>query len=101
MIGFPMFKVFKGEEEQFLEEMMMQSLLNVQVEMMKRGLKANAKPIPDYESPPDTNCIGFNITQPKFQFYEGYIHFLFGYEKVNEEHPENCEIFRDKFKDGP
>lgn len=34
-----MFRMFKGEEEMFLEQMLAQSLLNVQIEQLRKMLK--------------------------------------------------------------
>jgi len=46
-------KIFKGDEEQFLEQMLAQSLIGVQLDQFKKSLKPQIFPLKDFNNPPE------------------------------------------------
>lgn len=46
-----MFKIFKGDEEMALEQMLAQSLVNVQIDQIRKSLKPINVPLKDFVNP--------------------------------------------------
>jgi len=69
--------------------------------MMKKGITSKASPINKFESPDETSCLGFNLTEPSYKFLDGYFYLSAGFLHVSESNAETCEVLRNKFKDGP
>jgi len=99
-IDFPVLKVFKGDEEQHLEQMVLQSLLNVQVVQAVQKFKPQKFPLRKFVNPREMSCVGINLETPQLQFHDGYITLDAEYSKV-EPDPAFCEAFEAKFKEGP
>ena len=50
-IDFPMIKVLKGDEEQYLEQMLIMTFINMQLEYVKKSLKSQNITVPDFKFP--------------------------------------------------
>lgn len=66
-------KIFKEDEEQFLEQMLFQSLIGVQLDQFKKNLKPQIFPLKDVDNPPELQCFGFNLTNMDVHINKGYI----------------------------
>lgn len=96
-----LFKIYKGDEEMFLEQMLTQSLLNVQIDQFRKTLKPVAIPLMKFENPKEFQCLGFNLTDLDVKIDKGYIQLSAGYEKIDITDKEVCEAFEKALQEGP
>jgi hypothetical protein len=102
-IAISSFKVFKQDEEQFLEQMVMLHLLTAQIENMSKGLgfKKMAFPLKKFKNPKELQCLGFNLTDVDVIINEGYIQLNSNYIPVPFSDDKVCELIRNTLADGP
>lgn len=91
-------KIFKGDEEQFLEQTLAQSLIGVQLEQFKKQLKPQMFPLRNFTNPPELQCLGFNLTNVDVKVNKGYMQISCNYRNINfedlsENRKEMCSAF--------
>lgn len=99
-------KIFKGDEEQFLEQMLFQSLIGVQLDQFKKNLKPQVFPLKDLDNPPELQCFGFNLTNMDVFINKGYIQLNSNYIKIerdqlSEFRREFCEVLEGTLRSSP
>jgi hypothetical protein len=67
-----MFRVFKESEEMFLEQMLVQTLFNSQIENLLGYIKPLALPLDDIYSRPEMQCLGFRLSECDLAFKKNY-----------------------------
>lgn len=68
------FKVLNSEgEEQFLEQMLVQSMVGFQLENLKKAFQPITFPLKTFDNPAESQCIGFNLTNIMVKINKGYI----------------------------
>lgn len=84
-------KIFKGDEEQFLEQMLAQSLIGVQLDQIKKGFKPNLFPLKNFDNPKEFECFGFNFTNLDVIINKGFLQINGNYKRIDEpSNPEFC-----------
>ena len=94
-------KIYKGEDEQFLEQMLVQSLLGVQMEQMKKTMKPKPIPLKEFVNPAEFQCIGFNLTNLDVLINKGYLQLNANYKETAGENEEFCQGFESTLKSSP
>lgn len=96
-------KIFNDKDEpQVVEEMMIKSGFNVQMEQLVKMVPAQEVNMRDPPTPPEMECLGFKFDSFDIFFSKGYVEVAFSYEKVTEpSDPERCEGFLDALRKGP
>ena len=68
------FKVLNSEgEEQFLEQMLVQSMVGFQLENLKKAFQPITLPLKSFENPAESQCLGFNLTNIMVKVNKGFI----------------------------
>ena len=96
-------KIFDPEgEEMVVEQMVLTSGVNVQLEQMIKLLKAREFPIYNPPSPRELECLGMKLSDMNLLFRKGFFELSFDYKKVTEPSaPEVCEKFYNMMRKGP
>jgi|TARA_B110000285_G_scaffold171381_1_gene191860 hypothetical protein len=68
-------KVMKGEEEMSMEQMMIQSMANIQFEQLKKSFKPFPLPVGDIirKNPKELQCFGFNVSDLDISFKKSQV----------------------------
>ena len=72
-VQMPTIKVFKEGQEQFLEQMLIQSMVGYQLDNIKKAFKPVIIPLKKFDNPPELECFGFNLTNLDFKINKGYL----------------------------
>ncbi len=99
-IQFPNVKIFKNSLEQPLEQMLLQSLLNVQVANILTKVNPQYFPLSGFFKLPEIQCLGIKLEDPSFLFHKGFITFDVPFVDSDID-PEFCVEVEAKFKEGP
>jgi len=96
-------KIFKPDgEEMVVEQMVLTSGINVQLEQMIKMLNPLEVPIYNPPSPRELECLGMKLADMNLQFRKGFFELSFDYKKVSEpSDPEVCKRFMNMMKRGP
>lgn len=79
-----MFKIFKDDDEQFLEEMLIQTLVNSQIENLKSYLEPLKFPLSNFRNRPEMQCLGFYLTEADIKFKKGHVQTNFFYKEIKD-----------------
>ena len=70
----PIFKVLNNQgEEQFLEQMLVQSMVGFQLDNLKKQFKPAIIPLKKFNNPRELQCLGFNLTNIAVKINKGYL----------------------------
>lgn len=96
-------KIFNaGDDSMTVEEMMIKSGFNVQVEQLVKMIPSYDIPMQNPPTPPEMECLGFRFADFDVFFRKGYFEVAFSYEKVTEpSQPERCTAFLEALRQGP
>lgn len=62
-MSMPHFKVKNGQgDEEFMEQMLVQSMVGFQLDNIKKKFKPEVFPLKNFDNPREFQCIGFNLT---------------------------------------
>ena len=74
LIEMSMFKIFKEDDEMFLEEMLVQTLVNSQIENLRSLLAPLKLSLKNFNHRPEMECLGFHLHDTDINFRKNYIH---------------------------
>jgi len=96
-------KIFKADgEEMVVEQMVLTSGINVQLEQLVKMFKPLEFPIYSPPSPKELECLGMKLADMNLLFRKGYMELSFDYKKVSEpSDPEVCDRFMSMMRKGP
>ncbi len=100
-IDFPLLKIFKGDsEEMFLEEMLIQGMLNVQIELLKEKMGKIQKPLRDISKYKELQCLGVMLKDLNITYEDSYAIIHSDYDAVKPD-GDYCDQIEQGFKDAP
>ncbi len=100
-LDFPLLKIFKGDdEEMFLEEMLIQSVLNVQIEMVKQKFGKVKRKVKDISKFKELQCLGVQLQNLNVTYEDQYAIIHSDYNRV-EPDADYCDKIEQGFKDAP
>lgn len=92
----------KDEQEQELEQMLITSGFNVQMETLFKNIPPFEMPMKNLPSPPEIECLGIQLADLDINFKKGFCEITCGYKKVDSpENPEVCDSFIKALTEGP
>jgi hypothetical protein len=96
-------KVLKGEEEMSMEQMMIQSMVNIQFEQIKKQFKEQEFKLGDIvkKNPKQLQCFGFNISDIDLSFKKSQVQFSMFYKKISNPNREICDSFDEELRKSP
>jgi hypothetical protein len=96
-------KILKNNgEEAVVEQMLITSGINVQLEQAINALKPFEIPMKNPESPPELECLGFRLSDFSIDFKKGYLEIGQNFRKVDKpSDPEICKVFIEAMRKGP
>jgi len=96
-------KILKPDgEEMVMEQMMIVSALNVQLEQAIKMIPAQELPLKNLPTPKELECLGFSLADIDLSFKKGYMEMTCGYNFVDEpSSPDVCKGFYDAMRSGP
>lgn len=96
-------KVFdKDDNEMDLEQMLITSAFNVQIDKVFKRIPPYEKAIRDLTMPAELECFHFSLDDFMLNFKKGYLEATVGWKHVEEiSNPELCDRFNDMLKNGP
>lgn len=95
-------KIYHEEEEMVMEQMLVMSALNVQLETLTKVLEPRSVPLKNPPNPKEFECLGFRLTDFNILFKKSYAEIVCSYEPVDEvSDPEYCEDFALAMRNGP
>jgi hypothetical protein len=91
-----------ADESMVVEEMMIKSGFNVQIEQFIKMVPPYEVPMSNPPTPPELECLGFRFADFDIFFRKGYTELAFSYQKVTEpSDPERCRGFLEALQRGP
>lgn len=101
-VQLPTLKIMKGGEEQFLEQMLAQSMIGYQLDNIKKYLQPGVIPLKKFNNPKELSCLGFNLTNLFVKVNKGFLQLNANYVKVDEPaSPEACETLKHALTNNP
>lgn len=96
-------KVLKGEEEMSMEQMMIQSMVNIQFEQIKKQFKEQEFAIGDIikKNPKELQCFGFNVSDLDLSFKKSQVQFSLFYKEITNPNKEICDAFEEELRKSP
>ena len=78
-------KVLKGEEEMSMEQMMIQSMVNIQFEQIKKQFKEQEFSLGDIlkKNPKELQCFGFNVSDLDLSFKKSQLQLSLFYKNIS------------------
>lgn len=98
------FKVLsKDGEEQFLEQMLVQSMVGFQLENLKKLFQPLAIGLKKVNNPPELQCLGFNLTNLMVKVNKGFLQLNGNYVRVprDESNAEYCREVEERLNQNP
>lgn len=77
-------KIFHEEEEMVMEQMLVMSAINVQLETLTKLLEPRSVPLKDPPNPKEFECLGFRLTDFNINFRKSYAEVVCSWEPVDE-----------------
>lgn len=101
-VSLPTLKIMKGGEEQFLEQMLAQSMIGYQLDNIKKYLQPGVVPLKKFNNPKELSCLGFNLTNIFVKVNKGFLQLNANYIKVDEPvNPKACEDLKHALTNNP
>lgn len=101
-IQIPTLKIMKGEEEQFLEQMLAQSMIGYQLDNIKKYMNPAIIPLKKFNNPKELSCLGFNLTNVFVKVNKGFLQLNANYIDVAEPVDEAaCEVLKAALRKDP
>lgn len=100
----PVFKVLNNQqEEQFLEQMLVQSMVGFQLDNLKKEFKPMTIPLKKFNNPREIQCLGFNLTNIMVKINKGYLQVNGNYLRLGQDQvdTEFCSSFEEKIANSP
>ena len=96
-------KIFnKDEEEQVMEQMVLTSGLNVQLENLLKMAEPIEIPTNNPPTPAEMECLGFKLSDADIKFKRGYLELSCGYKLIDKpSNPQVCDEFITALREGP
>jgi len=96
-------KVLNSQEEsQTMEEMLIKSGFNMQMEQLINMVPPFSHVMSDPPTPKEMECLGFKFAEFDVIFKKGFVELNTSYKKVEEpSDPEVCRGFLDALRQGP
>ena len=92
----------KDDKEQELEQMLITSGFNVQMDTLFKMIKPYELPMKNLPTPPEVECLGIALSDLNVNFKKGYVEVSAGYRKVDEPRdPKICKKFIEALAEGP
>jgi hypothetical protein len=87
---------FKDDEDQPMEQMLAVSMLNLQLDMLAKKIEKREIPFKSIAQPSQLSCLGFQLQQPKLNFFNKFMTIDSDYITVKPS--DNCEDVEDSLK---
>lgn len=103
-LSMPVFKVMNSNaDEQFMEQMLVQSMVQFQLDNLKKQFKPAVIPLKKFENPPEFQCLGFNLTNIHVKINKGFVQANGAYTKLNPDQIDKkfCDSFEEKLAKSP
>jgi hypothetical protein len=103
-LSMPIFKVKTPDgEEQFMEQMLVQSMVGFQLDNLKKQFKPAVIPLKKFNNPNELQCLGFNLTNVHVKINKHYLQINGNYIKLNPEdiNKEFCTMFEGAVANSP
>ena len=100
----PVFKVKTPDgEEQFMEQMLVQSMVGFQLDNLKKQFKPAIIPLKKFNNPRELQCLGFNLTNVNVKINKHFLQVNGNYIKLNPDQIEKefCQKFEDAVANSP
>jgi hypothetical protein len=100
----PVFKVMNSAgEEQFLEQMLVQSMVGFQLENLKKAFQPFVIPLKTFKNPPESQCLGFNLTNVMVKVNKGFLQVNGNYIRIAPEQVDTafCKAFEERVAQSP
>lgn len=96
-------KIFNAEdEEQTMEQMVIVSGFNVQMERALKMIPPIEQPMVNIPTPKELECLGLSLADLNVNFKKGYVEVSCGYKEIEEpSDPDLCETFLSALREGP
>jgi hypothetical protein len=96
-------KVLKGEEEMQMEQMMIQSVTNIQLENVKKMFRTFPYTMKDLlkQNPKELSCLGFNVADIDASFKKSQVQFSAYYKPSDSMDAKLCKAFMDELRQSP
>lgn len=89
-------------EEVVVEQMLITSALNVQLEKFISMVPPSTFPLQNPPNPKELDCLGFNLSDLSLEFKKGYLEIKCGYKTVKEPRDKKvCDNFISMMRKGP
>jgi hypothetical protein len=103
-ITMPIFKVKTADgEEQFMEQMLVQSMVGFQLDNIKKKFQPSIIPLKKFDNPREFQCIGFNLTDVNVYINKAYLQVNANYMKLTPDQvdAEFCSGFEERVLKSP
>lgn len=103
-ITMPVFKVKTPDgEEQFMEQMLIQSMVGFQLDNMKKQFKPAVIPLKKFNNPRELQCLGFNLTNVNVKINKHFLQVNGNYIKLTPEQVDTdfCTMFEGAVENSP
>lgn len=87
---------FSDDKEMPMESMLAVSMVNMQLDQVKKRMKPITLPFATFMNPDELSCLGIAIEQPRLTFFNKFITLDAGYQKVDP--VDRCEEIEEKLK---
>ena len=96
-------KVLEGDQEKTTEQMMLQSMANLQLEAIKKKFNTYNMGVGDIikKNPKEIKCLGFIVSDLDFSFQKSQAQFTAYYKPVEKPSKEFCAEFFENLKEMP
>jgi len=93
----------KGDEEESMEQMMIQSMANIQFEALRKMFMEYPIKIGDLlsKNPKELQCLGFNIADVDISFKKSQVQFSAFYKDMESYDKDLCESFMKELRQSP
>lgn len=99
-VEFSMLKFYDGDEEKSMESMLAQSLLNVQLDQLRKTFKPQKFMMNKWNNPKEMQCIGFNLTDIDIAFSKNAMQFNAGYTEILDYDKTFCSGIEEQIRKG-
>ena len=103
-VNMPIFKVMNSQgDEQFMEQMLVQSMVGFQLDAMKKNFKPQIIPLKKFKNPRELQCLGFNLTNVVVKINKGFLQMNGNYIRLAPEEvdTEFCGKFEERVNNSP
>ena len=103
-LSMPVFKVKTPDgEEQFMEQMLVQSMVGFQLDNLKKQFKPAVIPLKKFNNPRELQCLGFNLTNVNVKINKHFLQINGNYQKLTSDQVDTamCAKFEEAVANSP